>query len=98
MNANFPESYDYLLTNCITVTSNYLTGNVALIVGGNGPVVEVYSPDGNCQQVLSDVTVGTNQLHLPALAYIDGKIICCNGHLDGSQAVSKSFKCSLCEI
>ncbi len=67
-----------------------ITGYVALIVGSSdqGPAVEVYSPDGKCQHRLADIPVGGAYLHLPTLAYIDGKILSCAGDAVGNSTAS----------
>ena len=62
-----------------------LIGYVALIVGTNefGPAIEIYSPDGKCQHQLAHVPIDGTLFHLPAIAYINGKILSCGGHSDG---------------
>jgi hypothetical protein len=67
-----------------------ITGYVALIVGSSdqGPAVEVYSPDGMCQHRLADIPVGGAYLHLPTLAYIDGKLLSCAGDAVGNSTAS----------
>ncbi len=55
-------------------------GIVALIVGGDGPTVEVYSPNGDCQHQLPNIPTVSGGFHLPAPAYINGKLLSCGGH------------------
>ena len=66
-------------------------GFVALIVGGDGPAVEIYSPEGKCQHRLPDIPIGGIYLHIPTLSYINGKIMSCAGHsARQNNTVSKS--------
>ena len=61
---------------------SFTEGHVALIIGGEsetGPAVEVFSPDGKCQHQLANIPISTLTLHLPALGYVEGKIISCGG-------------------
>ena len=81
-------------------------GQVALIVGTNGfgPAAEIYSPEGNCQHQLANLPVNTTNPLIPTLAYIDGKILSCGGHIEEgsvSLAVPKPtfiIKSSLCRL
>jgi len=63
---------------------------VALVVGGDpaGPSVEVFSPEGKCQHLLSSIPIGGPALHIPVLAYIEGNILACAGHSYGNATVN----------
>jgi hypothetical protein len=71
---------------------------VALIVGGlRGSSVEVYSPEGKCQHLLSDIPIEATYFKQPVLAFVDNKIIACAGDSDGTGTVNlkKYIKCSV---
>ncbi len=53
---------------------------MALVVGGNDTSVEVFSPEGKCQHLLSSIPIGGAKYHIPVLAYIDEKIFACAGY------------------
>ncbi len=59
--------------------SCYLTGSVALIIGGEGKLDgELYSPEGQCQHLLAQVSTAFSELWRPVLAYLGGKIMACH--------------------
>ena len=66
---------------------------MALVVGGDpnsgGASVEVFSPEGKCQHLLSSIPVGGTYLHIPVLSYIGGNIFACAGHSNGNATVNK---------
>jgi len=67
----------------ILCTQNFnlinFVGSVAFLVGGYLDLnqAEVYSPDGNCQFVLSPVPISRKDFFMPTLANIDDIIIAC---------------------
>jgi hypothetical protein len=48
--------------------------HIALVVGGSGTSVELYSPSGNCNHQLADFPVSSEN---PVLVYVDEMIIAC---------------------
>jgi hypothetical protein len=61
---------------------------VALIVGGHdGPTVEVYSPNGDCQHQLPNIPIGSGYFYWPVPAYINGKLLSCGGNPQSSATV-----------
>ena len=58
---------------------------VAFLVGGySSNKSEVYSPDGNCQFVLSPLPI-SGRIFAPSLVYLDNKIITCPSNTNDTQ-------------
>ncbi len=57
------------------------SGFVAFVVGGSGHrAVELYSPDGGCQYILSPIPSSVPEFYEPVLAFTDEKILACAGN------------------